>query len=82
MTFLDRIVTPKFIAANAHCWFAYAIVFTFPALAIPALIGALVKEFYIDKHFETGQTFVDNTEDFLGYVLGIILACAAHRVGL
>ena len=27
---LTRIVTPNFIAFNAHCWFAYAIVYTSP----------------------------------------------------
>jgi hypothetical protein len=76
---LDRIVTPKFIAFNAHCWFACSVVFVFPSiltlLLIPLLAG--VKEFYVDKHFEEGQTFRDNLLDWIGYVTGEILALVA-----
>ena len=87
MTLLDRIVTPKFVAFQAHCWFAYAYVHTFyphhhwtPYAAAGA---AAVKEFYIDKHFEAGQTFLDNLTDFSGYLVGIALAlCANHFLSL
>jgi hypothetical protein len=81
MTILDKIVTPAFVAFQAHCWFAYAVcvsihtVWVFPASAV--LAG--VKEFVIDKNFETDQTFSDNLQDFLGYVTGIILAILAKR---
>lgn len=77
-TFLDRVVTPGFIAFNAHCWFAYAVVITFPAMLWYMVGGAVLKEFYIDAHFETGQTFADNLQDFAGYAAGIILAVLAR----
>ena len=81
MNILTKIVTPAFIAFNAHCWFAYAIVFTFPSSRIAwyVALAAAIKEFYVDKHFEVGQTFDDNLQDFLGYVTGIILAMLVHR---
>jgi hypothetical protein len=77
---LTKIVTPAFITFNAHCWFAYATVFTFfHWWIVPgALIAAGVKEFYIDKHFEVDQTFGDNAADFSGYLAGILLAICAH----
>lgn len=81
MNMLQRIVTPKFIAFNSHCWFAYAIVFTFwnRWCVAAALIVAGVKEFYIDKHFEADQNFDDNLDDFSGYLAGIMLALLARR---
>jgi hypothetical protein len=80
-SWLAKIVTPKFIAFNAHCWFAYAVVITlpFPETAPAVLVGAAIKEFYIDKHYENGQTFIDNSQDFLGYVTGTILALLIRR---
>jgi hypothetical protein len=78
---LTRIVTPAFIAFNAHCWFAYAMVYTFPHTALAFVLGAGVKEFYIDKHYESAQDFDDNLQDFGGYCAGIVLAlCAKHYV--
>jgi hypothetical protein len=80
---LTKIVTPAFITAMAHIWFAYSVVYTtavvlpkFPLPAIAALAAGIAafKEFYIDKHFEVGQTFIDNLEDFAGYSAGIALA--------
>jgi hypothetical protein len=80
---LQRIVTPGFITFNAHCWFAYAYVHTFQPhhhWAFAGTIGAAaVKEFYIDKHFEQGQSFRDNLTDFAGYLAGAILALCALR---
>jgi len=80
MNLLQRIVTPTFIAFQAHCWFAYALVFTFPHWVYYAVLGgAAVKEFYIDKHFEANQTFRDNLLDYVGYVTGAVIAlCAKH----
>lgn len=79
MNLLTKIVTPGFIAFNAHCWFAYAIAVTFhqPWVVPAALLAAGIKEFYIDKHFEVGQTFTDNLTDFAGYSAGILLAIFA-----
>jgi hypothetical protein len=80
MTWLSKLVTPGFIAFQAHCWFAYAVVFTFwhPWVIVAVVVAAAVKEFYVDKHFETGQTFDDNLQDFWGYCTGIALAWVAH----
>jgi hypothetical protein len=81
MNWLQKIVTPAFITFNAHCWFAYAVVFTFPyaGTLVGAVFAAGVKEFYIDKHFEADQTFIDNLKDFAGYCAGIGLAGAARH---
>ncbi len=81
MNLLQRIVTPAFITFQAHCWFVYAIVYTFPHSWVPiaAVFAAGVKEFYIDKHFEVGQTFLNNLQDFAGYCAGICLAICARR---
>ena len=83
-TLLEKIVTPRFIAAQAHIWFAYALVFTFPngAVVLAALVAAGVKEFYIDPKYELGQTVADDIGDFAGYVAGISLAIIAHAFGL
>jgi hypothetical protein len=78
---LTKIVTPQFVAFQAHCWFAYAVVFTFfnPWVIGAVIIGAGIKEFYVDKHFEVAQTFVDNLIDYSGYLTGIgVAACATH----
>ncbi len=74
MNILEKIVTPAFITFQAHCWFAYALVFTFPHAFPWVLAGAAVKEFYVDKHFEVGQSFKDNLGDWLGYAAGALLA--------
>ncbi|MFI5091078.1 MAG: hypothetical protein ACHP7P_13565, partial [Terriglobales bacterium] len=74
---------PDFIAANAHCWFAFAIVTVVmphwalvPAVAVPA---AAIKEFWFDANYEVPhQTFMDNLEDFGGYMLGILLGIGAN----
>jgi len=80
LNLLTRIVTPAFITFNAHCWFAYALCYTFRAnwWIIPAtLVAAGVKEFYVDKHFEVDQTFGRNAADFIGYLTGILFAICA-----
>ena len=84
---LTKIVTAAFVAFNAHCFFAAFVVLTalmkWPAHPYPIIVGAglfgAVKEFYIDKHFEEGQTFADNAEDFAGYTAGIILGVLTAR---
>lgn len=80
-TLLTKIVTPAFVAFQAHCWFAYALVLTFfhPWVIAAAVLAAGVKEFYVDKHFEVGQSFDDNLQDFFGYAAGIVLAVLAHH---
>lgn len=76
---------PLFIAFNAHCWFAFAIVSTasihgypFQAAGICAIAAGL-KEFWFDATYEHDppQTFWDNLEDFGGYAAGIILGLVA-----
>jgi hypothetical protein len=81
MNILTKIVTPTFITFNAHCWFAYAVCYTFQHPWVPAifLCGAAFKEFYIDKHFEVGQSFGKNLQDFAGYTTGVLLALAVHH---
>ena len=80
MTILDKIVTPAFVAFQAHCWFAYAVIFTFGARWWPYVLGAAAfKEFYIDKHFEAHQSFSDNLQDWVGYAVGVGLALLALR---
>jgi hypothetical protein len=81
MTILDKIVTPAFVAFQAHCWFAYALVFTFGAHMWPWVLGAAaVKEFYIDKHFEANQSFKDNLQDWVGYLVGTVLGLVLLRL--
>jgi hypothetical protein len=76
MNILEKIVTPGFIAFQAHCWFAYAVCYTFNYSFVPisVIAAAGIKEFYIDKHFEVGQSFKDNLTDFSGYLTGVLLA--------
>jgi hypothetical protein len=75
---LQRIVTPAFVAFNSHCWFAafwitVAFLFQVPYAISVLLAGAALKEFYVDKHFENGQTFWDNMVDWLGYFTGVVI---------
>lgn len=81
---LARIVTPGFITWQAHMWFAYAVAFTWCNRGTVAgvVLYALVKEFYVDKHFENAQSFDDNLQDFAGYFSGVVLAVAARYLGL
>jgi hypothetical protein len=80
MSILDKIVTPAFVTFQAHCWFAYAVVFTFGARYWAIALGAAaVKEFYVDKHFEANQSFHDNLKDWIGYATGVGLAVLALR---
>jgi len=84
---LDKIVTPAFVAFQAHCWFAYAAVYTAMSFSVAsngaiiatAALAAGIKEFYIDKHFEDDQSFLDNLQDFAGYAAGIALAVLVRQ---
>lgn len=72
-------VNPYFIAFNAHCWFAFAVM-TFlpywPTLFVGFVLAG-VKEFYFDANFERPhQTFFDNLTDFLGYAAGLLIGAA------
>ena len=81
-SFIARVgVSPEWIAAQAHIWFAYAVVHTFGYAAIaPMVIAAGVKEFYFDARYEVPkQTATDNWTDFAGYCLGVVLAAVALR---
>lgn len=84
MSFLDKIVSPKFVAWNAHMWFAAFVVsmadwYVSPLIVVPAALAlAALKEFYIDKHFESGQSFRDNSRDFLGYASGVAVGWFAQ----
>lgn len=84
MTLLDRIVTPTFVAFNAHTWFAAFVVSQAIARGVPvgiaatgALALAALKEFGIDAHLESGQTFRDNLTDWLGYAVGVGIGAVA-----
>lgn len=78
---LTKIVTPAFITVNAHLWFAYAVMYTFFGwpTGIALAVGCGVKEFYVDKHFEVAQSFMDNLKDWLGYMAGLSLAIVVHH---
>ena len=83
MSILDKIVTPAFVTFQAHCWFACTMILVFGVHAWPwMLAAAAVKEFYIDKHFETNQSFHDNLKDWIGYAvgtgIGLLLLRHAH----
>ena len=80
MTILDKIVTPGFVAFQAHCWFACTMILVFGTSAWPYVLGgAAIKEFYIDKHFEADQSFKDNLTDWIGYAVGTGLGLLALR---
>ena len=80
---------PTFIAAMAHCWFAFAAVVCIAhylptALVIPACLAiASVKEFWFDLKYETTppQTFADSMIDFIGYAAGMAIAVGWVAVG-
>lgn len=80
MSILDKIVTPAFIAFQAHCWFACAMILVFgPHAWAYVLVGAAIKEFIIDKHFEANQSFKENLTDWVGYAVGTGLALLTLR---
>lgn len=70
-----------FIATMAHVFFAYFVVSlasgTHQHIAAVIWLGLFgFKEFFIDRLYEhtPPQTFWDDLDDYIGYVLGIILA--------
>lgn len=68
---------PDVIAFNAHCWAAFAAVTVFGVESWPYVIAvAAFKEYYLDAKYEVpAQTMEDNTQDFVGYCTGTLLAC-------
>ena len=70
----------QFLANVGHATVPYSIIATFPRyrwyiLAIVAAYAAW-KEYYFDARYEVPkQSFWDNTEDFIGYLAGSLLAC-------
>ena len=79
---MAKIVTPAFITFNAHMWLAYAVVCTWLHIwtVVIVILGAGVKEFWWDKHFEANQSFDDDMQDFAGYCAGVLLAIAVHTL--
>jgi hypothetical protein len=74
----------QFLANIGHFFVPYGIIATFPRFKWYLLAGfilyGLVKEYYFDARDEVPkQTFWDNTEDFLGYLSGSIVACFVFR---
>lgn len=79
------------VAANAHFWFAWALVTTFNVsfgvritLVVVIALLAAWKEFYFDARFETApkQTSFDNWTDWAGYTGGALLGLAfKHAIG-
>lgn len=73
---------PTFIAAMAHCWFAFAAVVCLahylPAalVVVACLVLAAGKEFGFDLRYETTpkQTVMDSVIDFAGYSSGMLIA--------
>jgi hypothetical protein len=90
-SFIARTGTnPNFVAFNAHCWFAFAVVGSWNisfharlALAVAATLAALGKEFWFDLHYETTppQTILDSLRDFAGYMAGTWGAVLAAWLG-
>lgn len=56
-------------ALFTHSWVPFAILETLLAAYV------LVKEFWYDLKYETGETVATSTEDALGYLVGNIIAC-------
>ena len=81
---------PVFVAAMAHCWFAFSLVtvashhnhFVYWLTVGLAVLAAAAKEFLFDPKFETGATIKSGLRDFLGYASGIVLAIFARGMGL
>ena len=74
------------LANGVHFLLGYAILFTacvfghLIAIAIASVILApavLIKEFWYDLRYETGETKKTSIEDALGYAAGMVLAWAA-----
>lgn len=86
VAFLKKFIPaiPNWVTAfNAHWLFGYALFYTFPSWYVfgVATVCFGVKEFYVDKHFETTpQTFKMNLGDFGGYMLGMLLALGARHI--
>lgn len=74
--------SPTFIAANAHAWFAFAVVTVLahwlpvPLVIVACLLLAAGKEFGFDLKYETTpkQTLADSVMDFAGYSAGMVMA--------
>lgn len=67
-------VNPYWIAANAHCWFAFAVLTFFPHwwVFVAGAAIAAIKEFIFDARNEVPkQTAFDNWSDFAGYLVGL-----------
>lgn len=74
----------QFVAFNAHWGVTYFLLHVASPYAslwvlIPAvLLLAAMKEFWFDAHYEQGQTFADNAQDWAGYAIGCLAAALVH----
>lgn len=75
-----------FIAFMAHSGFAYFVVSLFSGMhqyvaAVVCFIVFAIKEFFYDIKFEQNppQTFMDSSDDFTGYLIGIIVSLAIRH---
>jgi hypothetical protein len=74
----------QFLANVGHFSIPYSLIATFPKakwyLFAAFAVYAAIKEYYFDARYEVPhQTFWDNTEDFLGYIIGAALACVIFK---
>ncbi len=76
-----------FVTAMAHMFAAFSILsyLTYQhiplwASTLPLLALVLYKEYIFDLHYESGETYISSTEDFLEYLGGIILAWILYHV--
>lgn len=80
--------SPAFVAAMAHCWFAFSVIAIMAHVGISAWVtgplcvaAAAGKEFYFDLRYEKTppQTWQMSALDFVGYLTGIALAVLIYR---
>ena len=74
----------QFLADVGHFTVPYALIATFPRaewfLLVGFVIYAAIKEYWFDARYEVPhQTFWDNTEDFVGYISGALVACVVFK---
>jgi hypothetical protein len=84
----DWMENAQTLANGVHCFLCYSIVFTnwmmslgnhhqfwwIVGLEFFLIVFVLVKEYWYDLNYETGETLYTSTEDALGWLSGNILA--------
>lgn len=73
--FLGGYVIPLTLAFISYVFFKHAWA---PPIVVQVMLATyvLVKEYWYDLKYETGETFASSTEDVLGYLFGSIVAWA------